>query len=253
MGNLLKITQHDQTFRVKVGDGWLRTPMGLIIETPSKALAEGMIEDLASLEEAEYEDGILLSPRVLSLYLIKSTEQDFIDQGENPFHDLGSCVGNDPLFSVTSGHPLIEIHQMQARQPAIDFFAAKGLRYQPVLQRFSEEELSRLGEIYQEALESMTSHQLAALVNLSTLSGEHFTFSILNILGLSTREDFARMCFSTTPDVVMLIGEKPLGSWGAVPDDRPQEIRQDEIDAKLEEYLYICDMCKRYLDLSYAA
>jgi hypothetical protein len=249
MRNTLKIAQHGQGYRVKVGGDWLRTPGGLLIETPLKALAESMISDLASLEDPEYDEGILLSPRGLSLYLIKSTEQDFIDQGQNPFDDLVSCIVNDPLFSVPAGHPLIEIHQMQARQPARDFFAKRGLRYQPVLQRYTEGELNLLSEIYQEALQSMTAPQLASLVNLATVSGHQFTFSILFIFGLCTRDDFARMCFSTTRDVVLLVGERPLEGF-SVQDDRPDDIRQGEVEAIHQEYLHICDLCYRYLTLS---
>lgn len=73
--------QEEGGFGTKVDGHPLRTPGGRVIMTHSRALIEAITEELSQLDDPEFEDGVLISPRSLSLYLIKSTEQDFIDQG----------------------------------------------------------------------------------------------------------------------------------------------------------------------------
>lgn len=248
----LEVLSKDDIFFIDVDGQRLKSPAGNEISSGNKAIIDSISHELSGFKNAHFENGILISPRSLSLYLIMSTEIDFVRAGKNPFNDILSCIQTDQMFSNTAGHPMVSMYQMESRGPGQDFLDENCIPYKP-LHHYEPDEITSLEVLYRTAVENLSNHEKAVLINLAFVAECQFTFAILFIQGRCSDKEFAIMAFSSTEDVSLIVGEKPIGGFFSIPDERSSSARKREFNKIIKSYKHSCGICKKYLDIMRAS
>jgi len=238
----------DGKYRIRVGDFYLKTPAGLIIETPSPALWDRIREDLEGEGDILIDGGVLIKPRVFSAYVLISTQLDFVEQGLNFAADFQEWIPNDPLFMPEAGHPTIAIFQNTQHQPVDEYLAQFGLRLN-AWQRYNPKQQEHLIDILATEANNLSPAQKSALINLAWPIGGHFVATILFLLGRCNAKEWASLVFSRTGDVCRLIGEEPSGEFFSLSDNLNEDEREELIKAIIEDYEMNARIAEKYFEV----
>ncbi|MBM3310108.1 MAG: hypothetical protein FJY80_01220 [Candidatus Aminicenantes bacterium] len=244
---MYKIQKRGKTYHLLVNGRVLRTPGGAIISSSKRALFLRIIADFDGQPSIEESNGIILSPRVHSAYLLASTQIDFVDKGDHPFRSIRPHIINDPIFN-TAGHPHIYMFQVATYQKALEFLRKAGIEVRA---------LHPLDRVHQEGLElvistlvnGLTNPEMSVLINLHTIHGGHFIYPLLLMKKECTSKEYARAVFAGSPDVVRITGQRPIGAFLSVPAEEDEKEEKNEIDKIVRSYQEDAQIALRYINL----
>jgi hypothetical protein len=248
----LQIFGENGKYYIEAGNDLVKTPAGEVIESGSTLLLEQIIADFNN-EKIVLEDSIVLSPRILSAYLLHSTAMD-IEKGDNPFESIMTWLTEDPIFSPVAEYPAIGTFQIESQIKAEKFLEEKDIKLRTWGNYESEEEDVILNLFYG-LLDSLSAPEKSVLYYLATIHNQNNTFggefadstngaqfvnTFLYLLGVYSEEEYAAVVFSRSPDVSLIAGDQP--------DGLSEEERTLKINGIIEYYKNNCFVAMRYLE-----
>ena len=233
---------------IKVGNVFLKTPMGNLIEAPSSSLCDRIKADFENQGDIVIDNGIVKEPLVLSAYVLASTAQDFMEGNSDSFsRDFLGYLHDDPVFSPTAGHPIVSMYQVAQQGVVATFLQENGLDLK-VLKQYNEEELEKLLTLFLKVLDGFSPFQKSALVNMSWPHGGQFVATSMYLLGRITSKEWAQLIFSRTPEVCRIVGEEPIGWMSSITSDASEEDQEQIIDSLIEDYEIECRIAERFFE-----
>ncbi|MBU1086174.1 MAG: tetratricopeptide repeat protein [Candidatus Omnitrophica bacterium] len=244
-----KIINESGKYFLKAKGELLRTPNGNIIEAKSPELLEAIISDLSDQGEIVIDQGILLSPRCISAYVLASSEIEFADNQEDLITSLPNWLKSDPMFLPTAGHSIVSIYQEERRAKVKAFFKERNILFK-LIEQYNDSEWEKVVSVFQKIAANFTPSQKSALVNMAWPNDKQFVATIIYLLGLCDEREWAEMVFSRTADACRIIGEQPVGWMMSVVDESSDEEIQETINSMINDLEAEAKIVKRYLEIS---
>lgn len=243
--DIFKIQKEGNRYSVLVRGHLLRTPGGSAIRSPKRALFQRIIADFNGEAPIAEDNGIIKYPRIHSAYLLASTQIDFVDKGVHPYRSTAQFLSEDPIFN-TSGDPNIYMYQLGSLQNAMEFFQQKKLRYK-IIQEMNNSDISAIAVIFDKLAADLSNPEISVLINLHTIHHGHFVYPMLLIKSLCSPIEYAKAIFAGSPDVVRIIGQKPLGAFMSIPADEGETENDNQIKKIIRSYKEDAEIALKYL------
>lgn len=243
--DIFKIQKEGNNYSVLVRGHLLRTPGGSVIRLPKRALFQRIIADFDGEAPITENNGIIESPRVHSAYLLASTQIDFVDKGVHPYRSTAKFLSEDPIFN-TSADPNIYIYQLGSFQNAMEFFSQKKLKYKTI-QEMNNSDISAVAGVFDKLAADLSNPEISVLINLYTIHHGHFVYPMLLMKSLCSPMEYAKAIFAGSPDVVRIIGQKPLGAFMSIPAEEDDTENKNEIKKMIRSYKDDAEIAVKYI------
>lgn len=139
------------------------------------------------------------------------------------------------------------MHQFASIRPVVCYLKEHGLKYK-TRRGYSAAEWASVTRLFCETVGRFSGAQKSALVNLAYPCGGAFAMTTMYLLGRCSEREWWNAVFARTPEVCLIISDRPIGGIGSVPDDSTPEAREAEIQGSVDGLADLCVLVRKYLD-----
>ena len=193
---VIALEDHDG-FGICLPDGsLLKTPAGNLVESNNYRLISHVVQELREYPILEVEEGIIVTPRLLSAYFIYATQKDFTEaMPKTSRESFEEALNRDPILFPAHAFELRD--QYTAWEPVSTFLASLDLclRARP---RYSHEAWGALVDNLAARFNSLPPSGKAVITNLVSLTDGNIISALAFVSGGISSIEFAHAVLATT-------------------------------------------------------
>lgn len=177
--------------------GRLRTPGGHAIQSDNYRLMLHMVRELEEYPILKVEEGIIVEPRPLCVYLIFSTQKDFVETDEQIGRDhVERLLEHEPILHPSAGPEWTD--QLRAWEPLDAFLNSLGAELHPRV-NYTDEGWNKLVDALWTRWNKLSAPGKAVVLNLHPLTDGHLIATLALTSRACTEIEYAHAVLAASP------------------------------------------------------